>query len=92
MFSQPKGRRMEATASSTALPVVDPETVEIGMYLADVLHGQLYQVLDRRRMIRDSRRIRVAMLENVVTEEIEQWEFSRLAGLRVVRDAPVSEN
>lgn len=66
------------------LPLARPEDVRIGAYLADSLNYGLYCVLDTRQIIRDGRRVRMAMLENAITEDIEGWEFGKLAALRVV--------
>lgn len=65
-------------------PLVRAEDVRIGVYLADVSGRQLYCVMDLRTAERHGRRTRLAMLENAITEEVEVWEFGRLAGLRVV--------
>lgn len=78
---------MDATVSppeAPRLPLVRQEDIHIGVYLADVVNNELYCVMDLRRATRNSRMTRMAMLENVVTEEIEPWEFGRLAGLRLV--------
>lgn len=75
---------MHAVTSTEKRAPLHPDQVELGTYLADELYGGLYCVVDLRRVLRKGQRVRVAMLEHAVTEEIEPWEFGRLARMRLV--------
>lgn len=82
------------SVSPPALPklsFVRPEDIKIGAYLADIVNNELYCVLDLRRANRNGRSTRLAMLENALTDEIEAWEFGRIAGLRLVPYERTSE-
>lgn len=72
------------TIFAPTTPLIDPADISIGRYLADATLKRLYCVVDLRYVKRDGKRVRLAMLEDAVTEEIMPWEFGRLAAFRRV--------
>jgi hypothetical protein len=76
---------LSVTSTRSRPPLVEVDDVHVGVYLADYVRRKLYLIVDvRTAERRRGRKIRIAMLEDVVTYQIEPWEYGSLAGLRVV--------
>lgn len=63
---------------------VTPADVRRDVYLADTDRGRLFRVMDVHVVDRLGGRVRVAMLEDVLTGSVERWPTGEMTHLRVV--------
>jgi hypothetical protein len=74
-----------STREKSRYPLVRPEDVKVGTYLVDLDRGQMFHITDTLTEDRVERSLRIVLLEDIATGEIESRELGSLAGLRVVK-------